>query len=91
MSIEKISVSIPADLMGDVRAAIADGDYATASEVLRDALRDWKLKRKIAALEVNELRRLWDEADDGEPLRDGEAVFARLLAKARARQDSGGA
>lgn len=88
--IEKISVSIPADLMGDVRAAIADGDYETTSEVMREALRDWKLKREVAALGIDELRRLWNEADDNLTPRDGEAVFARLMAKYQARAERGG-
>ena len=85
-TIEKISVSIPSDLMGDVRAAITEGDYATTSEILREALRDWRLKRRVAALGSDELGRLWNEADDGEPPRDGPMVFARLLAKYRRRE-----
>ncbi len=89
-AIEKISVSIPADLMGDVRAAIAEGDYATTSEILREALRDWRLKRKVAALGVEELRREWNAADDGGPPRDGQEVFARLLAKYRTTSENGG-
>lgn len=41
-----------------IRVAVADSDYASASEVVRDSLRDWKTRREIrneefAALEAD--------------------------------------
>jgi antitoxin ParD1/3/4 len=88
-TIEKISVSLPADLIADIRAAIAQGDYATTSEVLRDALRDWKLKRKVQGMDVEELRALWKEGATDEAAKDGEVVFAHLAAKYRAKAQNG--
>jgi antitoxin ParD1/3/4 len=45
-----------------VKAAVAGGDYASASEVVRDALRDWKMKR---CLQIQELAALKADIDKG--------------------------
>jgi antitoxin ParD1/3/4 len=39
-----------------VKGAVADGDYASSSEVVREALRDWKLKRAIQLREMEALK-----------------------------------
>ncbi len=57
-NVEKPSVALTADMVGEVHAAVESGDYASGSEVIRDALRDWRLRRKIETLETEELRRL---------------------------------
>jgi Arc/MetJ-type ribon-helix-helix transcriptional regulator len=36
-----------ADMAGLVKGAVDEGDYASTSEVIREALRDWKLKREL--------------------------------------------
>jgi antitoxin ParD1/3/4 len=79
--IEKISIALPHDMVADVKAAVEQGEYATTSEVIREALRDWQLKRKIESLDVDELRRLVREGIDSGPSIDAETVFARLRAK----------
>jgi antitoxin ParD1/3/4 len=47
----------------------------------RDALRDWRLRRKIESLETEELRRLVQEGIDSGPSLDAGEVFARLRAR----------
>jgi antitoxin ParD1/3/4 len=42
-----------------LREAVAGGDYASSSEVVREALRLWKLRRDSQAEAVEELRRAW--------------------------------
>jgi antitoxin ParD1/3/4 len=64
-----------------VRAAVESGEYSSASEVIREALRAWKLKRKVEALEVEELRRLVREGIESGPSVDADLVFSRLKAK----------
>ena len=67
-AVQKISVALTAELAGDVEAAVAAGDYATASEVVRDALRVWKQRRAEQAAEIERLRALWREGiESGEP------------------------
>ena len=45
-----------------LKVAVADGDYASTSEVVREAIRDWKLKR---ALQMQELAALKADIDKG--------------------------
>jgi len=42
---EKISIVLPPEMVAIVRSAVATGEYASISEVIRDALRDWTHKR----------------------------------------------
>ena len=85
--VEKISVGLPSDTIGAVREAVTSGEYASTSEVIREALRDWQLKRKLAHLEVDEMRRLIQDGADSGPGIDADAVFARLRAKYEAMAD----
>ncbi|MDP2260570.1 MAG: type II toxin-antitoxin system ParD family antitoxin [Caulobacter sp.] len=86
-NVEKISIALTADMAGGVREAVESGDYATTSEVIRDALRDWFQKRKVALLEQDALRLLIREGMDSGPGRPAEEVFARLTAKYAAMVD----
>jgi antitoxin ParD1/3/4 len=45
-----------------VRRAVDDGDYASGSEVVREALRDWKMKR---AMQLKEMESLKADIDKG--------------------------
>lgn len=85
-NVEKISVALPSEMVTVLRAAVESGEYASASEVVREALRGWKLKRKVEEMEVEELRALWKEGVDSGPSVDAETVFARLKAKYAAMQ-----
>lgn len=59
---EKISIALPPEMVQIVRDAVATGEYASSSEVIRDALRDWKYKRILREQGVAELRRVWQAA-----------------------------
>ncbi|MFI5015341.1 MAG: type II toxin-antitoxin system ParD family antitoxin [Hyphomicrobiales bacterium] len=60
--IERLTVTLPAEMAAVVKGAVEDGDYASASEVVRAALRDWKTKR---ALQLHELEALKADIDKG--------------------------
>lgn len=77
-TVEKISVALPPEMIAVIRAAVDSGEYSSASEVIREALRGWKIKRKVEALELDELRRLVQEGIDSGPSIDAEIVFSRL-------------
>mgnify|MGYP001336797024 CR=1 FL=1 len=79
--VEKISIVLPPDMIDELRSAVASGEYASASEVIQEALRDWKLKRKIESLEIDELRHLLQEGIESGPSIDAELVFSRLRSK----------
>lgn len=59
---EKISIALPPEMIHLVRGAVATGEYASSSEVIRDALRDWTYKRNLRQQGVAELRKVWQEA-----------------------------
>ena len=63
-NVEKISIALPADMATLVRNAVETGDYASSSEVIREALREWKARRAARSEAVSELRRLWEEGID---------------------------
>ena len=58
-TVEKITIALTKDIAADVRAAVDRGEYASTSEVIRDALRDWKLKRATQQEQIKEIRRMW--------------------------------
>jgi antitoxin ParD1/3/4 len=49
----KISISITDEHAAVVREAVRSGAYASSSEVIREALREWRAKRVVGDL--------WDE------------------------------
>ncbi len=61
-SIERLTVTMPVDMAAVVKAAVERGDYASTSEVVREALRDWKTKR---AIQLQELTALKSDIDQG--------------------------
>ncbi|WP_291723607.1 type II toxin-antitoxin system ParD family antitoxin [Magnetospirillum sp. 64-120] len=80
-----MNVSLPAEMAAFVEAELASGDYASASEVVRDALR--LLRRERAAEQERlailrrEIQRGVDDADAGrfssESIKD---IAARVIA-----------
>lgn len=61
-TVEKISIALPPELVTIIRGAVDTGEYASSSEVVRDALRDWTHKRNLRQQGIAELRQLWQEA-----------------------------
>ena len=55
-SIERMTITMPADMAAVVKAAVEAGDYASTSEVVRDALREWKMRRAIQLQEIAALK-----------------------------------
>lgn len=76
--VEKLSVALTPEMAAMVRQAVQTGEYATASEVIRDALRLWKAEQQVRAREVEGWRQLWREGAESGPSEDGATVFARL-------------
>ena len=71
-NVEKISIALTPDLASVVRKAVDDGEYASTSEVIREALRDWKTKRLIRNQQSDELRKFWHEGISSGPGRFGD-------------------
>jgi antitoxin ParD1/3/4 len=60
--IERLTVTLPAEMTAVIKSAVNSGDYASTSEVVREAVRDWKTKR---ALQLHELAALKTDIDKG--------------------------
>lgn len=82
-NVEKVSIALTPEMLAVVREAVESGEYASSSEVLREALREWKRRRTLERKEVEELRRLWEEGLESGPGRLGD--MAAIKAEARRR------
>jgi antitoxin ParD1/3/4 len=60
-TVEKITIALTKEIADNVRKAVTAGEYASTSEVIREALRDWQLKRATREEQINEVRRLWQD------------------------------
>ena len=88
-NVEKISIALPPEMVAIVRQAVETGEYASSSEVVRDALRDWTQKRRLRQQGIDELRQVWRQAMEdktpGVPVND---VLDRLERKYRSLADA---
>ena len=78
---EKISITMTPEMMAEVRASVESGEYATTSEVMRDAVRIWQRLRaeraeRLASLRMRALRAV----DDPRPSLTAQEVKDRLSA-----------
>ena len=70
-----------------IRQQIDSGRYASASEVVRDALRALEGRERLREIEIEEYRAKIQEAIKS-PAQPSEAVFSRLEAKYQAMLES---
>ena len=84
-NVEKVSVALTAEMASEMRAVVESGEYASASEVLRDALREWRLRRVERIRAREELGRLWDRGIASGPSTEGEKAFTRIRERIDAR------
>jgi antitoxin ParD1/3/4 len=88
-NVEKISIALPPEMVAVVRQAVETGEYASSSEVVRDALRDWTQKRSMRQQGIDELRQVWRQAmkdkTPGVPVKE---VLKRLERKYRDLADA---
>ena len=92
VSIEKISIALPPEMVTQVCQAVEAGECASSSEVVRDALRDWTYKRRLQQKGLEELRELWlASRKDNTPGIPAEDVLDRLERKYQAIADAAGA
>jgi antitoxin ParD1/3/4 len=75
--LERITVTMPEEMAARMRAAVDAGEYATTSEVVREALRRWSERQERREQELERLRELITEGEKG-PFRDGDEYFDEL-------------
>jgi antitoxin ParD1/3/4 len=59
--IEKLSIAVTHEQAEAIRESVRAGEFASSSEAVRDALRDWADKRATRAAAIQRVRALWDE------------------------------
>jgi antitoxin ParD1/3/4 len=74
-NVEKISIALTPEMAALVRDAVKSGEYASSSEIIREALRDWKYKRLLQSQNLDEIHRLWQEG-----INSGAGKFADIEA-----------
>lgn len=83
-TVEKLTIALTKELADNVRHAVKAGEYASTSEVIREALRDWQLKRMTQQEQLVQVRRLWQagiESGSAGPLDMAEIKCAARQAK----------
>ena len=81
--IHKVSVALTGEQIAALKAAVETGEYATTSEIVREAIRDWQFKHALRQEDLNRLRQLWDEGVASGPA--APLDFAKLRQDARKR------
>lgn len=87
-AIERLTITMPAEMAATLRATVEDGEYATTSEIVREALRDWTRARDSERRELDALReaiRVGDESGPGIPAAEVFAELRQMIADRRAR------
>lgn len=77
-NIERMTITMPSDMVALIKAAVDGGDYASTSEVVREAMREWKIKRVVQGQELAALK-----ADIDKGLADVSAGRVRSFDKAK--------
>jgi antitoxin ParD1/3/4 len=81
-AVEKISIALPGEMAAKVRKVVETGEYASSSEVVRDALQEWMLKRELRQHGLDELRTSWRQAqEDQSPGAQVDEILDRLERK----------
>ena len=83
--IQKVSVALTGEQLAALKAAVDAGEYATTSEIVREAIRDWQFKRELRQKDVERLRRLWDEGKASGPAEPAEAAPQVVTAETAGR------
>lgn len=82
-SVEKLNVALTSQQVSELKAAVEAGEYATTSEIVREAVRDWQLKRELRQEDIKRLRQLWDAGVASGPAGDLDMSKLRLDARER--------
>ena len=91
--LERVTVTMPEEMTARMRAAVESGEYATTSEIVREAMREWADQQERRHIALERLRALVAEADAG-PSYPAEQVYSEIrhfvagkVAEYRARDD----
>lgn len=88
MAAAETTFALPPDLMDAVAKAVETGEYASSSDVVREALQQWIHSRSLSPQTITDLSQLWRRALEREgPGIHAEQVLDRLERKYQAMAD----
>ncbi|MDZ3836132.1 MAG: type II toxin-antitoxin system ParD family antitoxin [Rhodospirillales bacterium] len=82
---ERMTITMPTEMAEILRKAVAGGEYASASEVVREALREWMRSRDSDRRDLETLRTAIRAGLDSGPAIPADQVFAELRARYAAK------
>ncbi len=80
-AVERMTVTMPAEMAETLRRTVAGGEYASTSEVVREALREWTRARDAERRDLDALRAAIRAGLDSGPGLPADQVFAELRAR----------
>jgi antitoxin ParD1/3/4 len=87
-NVERLSITLPSDMVRLIRSRVEEGGYASNSEVIREAMRAWQEQEQLRAQRLAAVRARIAEADaeTAPPLSDAEVErhFAERLVRSLA-------
>lgn len=84
-AVERMTITMPSELAETLRRTVAGGEYASTSEVVREALRDWSRGRDAELRDLEVLRAAIKAGLDSGPGIPADEVFAELRARYSAK------
>lgn len=86
-AVERVTITLPAEMVAILRHTVEGGEYASTSEVVREALRDWARSRDEERRNLEALRdaiRIGLDSGPGIPAEDVYAELRQIIAERRA-------
>jgi antitoxin ParD1/3/4 len=86
-AIERISITLPAEMAATLRQTVEGGQYASSSEIIREALREWSRRRNEELNDLQALRdavRIGDESGPSIPAAEVFTELRQMIARRRA-------
>jgi antitoxin ParD1/3/4 len=81
--IHKVSIALTGEQIAALKAAVETGEYATTSEIVREAIRDWQFKHELRLEDIKRLRQMWSKGVASGPAKP--VNFDELRREARQR------
>jgi antitoxin ParD1/3/4 len=78
-TVEKLSITLPSEMVSAIKERVEAGDYASTSEVLRDAMRNWMRQEEEHRERMKAIKaRIQSSLDDTRPAVPVDEVRRRL-------------
>jgi antitoxin ParD1/3/4 len=81
--IHKVSIALTGEQIASLKTAVEAGEYATTSEIVREAIRDWQFNHALRKEDLKLFRQLWDAGKASGPAK--RLDFEELRREARQR------